>query len=109
MNEVITLTESAKERLKLLNEMHGENPIRLTVKGTGCSGNAYQMDFSNENNEFDEVIEGEGFKLIVDVKAIFAILGTELDWEENGIESKFVFKNPNVVALCGCGESFSLK
>ena len=59
--------------------------------------------------KLDEIIEDKGVRVIVDSKAFMAVVGTEMDFVENQINSEFKFTNPNAEGMCGCGESFNLK
>ena len=66
------------------------------------------MNYVDSPGRFDEVVERNGMKIILDSKALMAILGTEMDYVETDISSEFVFNNPNEKGRCGCGESFHL-
>ena len=111
--DAISITQTAEDRIKTLCEANNQVVIRVRITGKGCSGNAYNMDFINEDEiqPLDEVISRDGFKFIIENSSLMGLLGTELDWVEDEFASKFNFKNPNVAddSFCGCGESFSLK
>ena len=82
--------------------------IRVGVKGGGCSGLMYELDFDNTINDADKVVEDNNIKIVVDKKSYLYLVGTELDYS-GGLNGKgFVFNNPNANRTCGCGESFSL-
>lgn len=102
----ITLTENAKVHLRALNK--GPNPklIRISVRNRGCSGLTYHLEYVDKPDKFDEVIKSEDITVVIDSKALFSIIGSEMDWVDNKLSSKFVFKNPNSKGTCGCGESF---
>jgi iron-sulfur cluster assembly protein len=91
----------------------GINPdthhLRVGVKGGGCSGLSYTMDFDDTINESDDVFEvGGGLKVVVDKKSVLYLFGTELQYS-SGLNGKgFTWSNPNASRTCGCGESFSL-
>jgi iron-sulfur cluster assembly protein len=109
---MITLTESAKEKaLKLFSESNlnpTESFIRVGVKGGGCSGLSYVLDFDSEVKPGDQEFEDKGIKIVCDRKSLLYLLGTELD-HSDGLNGKgFEFKNPNAQRVCGCGESFSV-
>jgi iron-sulfur cluster assembly protein len=109
---MITLTESAKEKaLKLFSESNldpTESFIRVGVKGGGCSGLSYVLDFDSEIKPGDQEFEDKGIKIVCDKKSLLYLLGTELD-HSDGLNGKgFEFKNPNAQRVCGCGESFSV-
>ena len=58
--------------------------------------------------KFDEEVDEEGVKVLIEPKALMSIIGTEMDFLENRLGSEFVFNNPNATGTCGCGESFSV-
>jgi len=107
----ISLTEKAiKEiqRIKKENNVPDDFGLRVGVKGGGCSGLTYSLNFDENTNESDTVIEAENVKLLVDGKSLFYLMGTQLDFSD-GLNGKgFVFNNPNAVKTCGCGESFGV-
>ena len=109
---MITLTESAKEKaLKLFSDSNLDPTtsfIRVGVKGGGCSGLSYVLDFDSEMKPGDQEFEDKGVKIVCDKKSLLYLLGTELD-HSDGLNGKgFEFKNPNAERVCGCGESFSV-
>ncbi len=67
---------------------------------------AYEMEFAQDKEPLDEVVEQKGVKLFVDSKALMFLIGTEMDYVEDKLQSGFVFNNPNEKGRCGCGESF---
>ena len=82
--------------------------IRVGVKGGGCSGLTYIMDFDTELKDEDKVFEDNGIKIVVDKKSFLYLVGTELNYS-GGLNGKgFEFINPNANRTCGCGESFSI-
>jgi iron-sulfur cluster assembly protein len=80
--------------------------IRIGVKSKGCSGMSYSVEYADAQGKFDEVIEAEGVRIFVDPTAIMFVIGSEMDYVEDKLQSGFVFKNPNEKGRCGCGESF---
>jgi len=82
--------------------------VRIGVRNKGCAGLSYHLEYVDRPAKFDEVVEQDGVKVIIDSKALFSIIGSEMDWLEDALSSKFVFKNPNVTDACGCGESFTV-
>ena len=104
----MSLTESAAERVKHLMSTRTDPAIglRIGVRTGGCSGMAYSMDFTMEKEPLDEVVEEKGVTLFVDSKALMFLIGTEMDYVEDKLQSGFVFNNPNEKGRCGCGESF---
>lgn len=108
---MITVTEAAKNRIiELLAEEKKDETyfLRVGVKGGGCSGLSYVLEFDNEEQEFDEIFEDKGIKIVCDRKSILYLFGTELDYS-SGLNGKgFEFNNPNSSRTCGCGQSFSV-
>lgn len=107
---MIEVTESAKNQaLHLMSQDNKDGYfIRVGVKGGGCSGLMYDLDFDNEIKDTDKEFESNGIKVVVDKKSFLYLVGTKLDFS-GGLNGKgFVFVNPNAERTCGCGESFSL-
>lgn len=108
---MITVTDKAKERIVELKKEEGHTDshnIRVSVKGGGCSGLMYDLDFDTTVNATDHVFEDKGIKILVDKKSLLYLIGTTLDFSD-GLNGKgFQFVNPNATRTCGCGESFSV-
>jgi iron-sulfur cluster assembly protein len=102
------LTPAAIERVKALLDKRGKPSagIRIGVKTKGCSGLSYTLEFADAKGAMDEVVEQDGITVLIDPKATLFILGTEMDYVEEKLQSGFVFRNPNEKGRCGCGESF---
>lgn len=109
--QVISLTDAAAERVRELVDAPDKSAVglRIGIKKGGCAGMEYTMDLVEEAKPGDDVIEDKGAKLFVDPSAVLFLLGTEMDFEVTKFRSGFVFKNPNEVSACGCGESVSLQ
>ncbi|MBT5648312.1 MAG: iron-sulfur cluster assembly accessory protein [Rhodospirillaceae bacterium] len=105
---LMSLTDAAAERVKHLMSTRTDpaTGLRIGVRTGGCSGMAYSMDFTVEKEPLDEVVEAKGVTLFVDSKALMFLIGTEMDYVEDKLQSGFVFNNPNEKGRCGCGESF---
>lgn len=103
---LITLSPSALSHLRGLLDQPTPQMIRIGVKNRGCSGLTYNLEYIEQPNKFDEVVEQDGIKVIIDSKALFSIVGSKMDWIDDKLSSRFVFKNPNSKGTCGCGESF---
>ncbi|HVT56745.1 MAG TPA: iron-sulfur cluster assembly accessory protein [Xanthobacteraceae bacterium] len=82
--------------------------VRVGLEKGGCAGMSYQMDLAHEVAKGDEVIETPGGRVLIDPKAVLYLLGSEMDFVVDKLSAKFVFKNPNEVSSCGCGESVQL-
>jgi iron-sulfur cluster assembly protein len=106
---VITLTEAAIKEVKRLINVQGitEGGLRLGVKGGGCSGLSYTINFDEKIGPHDQVYDFEGVKVIVDAKSAIYLQGTQLDYQKDLMTGAFKFVNPNANKTCGCGESFS--
>ena len=105
---MMTITEAAAEKVKALLTGRGKPSagIRIGVRTKGCSGMSYTIEFADEKGPFDEMVEDKGVTVLIDPKATMFIVGTEMDYREDKLESGFVFSNPNEKGRCGCGESF---
>ncbi|HEY1795359.1 MAG TPA: iron-sulfur cluster assembly accessory protein [Stellaceae bacterium] len=108
LKAALTVTDSAAERIHALLARRGKPSagVRVGVRSRGCSGLSYTLEYADEKGKFDEVVEAKGVTVLVDPKAVMFILGTEMDYVEEKLESGFVFRNPNEKGRCGCGESF---
>ena len=105
----VTLTESAAVRVQSFLTNRGKGVgLRLGVKTSGCSGMAYVLEFADEINDDDTIFEDKSIKIIVDIKSLVYLDGTELDFVKEGLNEGFKFNNPNVKNECGCGESFNV-
>ena len=104
----IRLTANAVDRVKrYLADQPGVLGLRFGVKRTGCSGWGYQVDVAREQGAGDRVFEQDGVRVLVDAESLALVDGTEIDFVRSGLNQQFVFRNPNVAAECGCGESFT--
>jgi iron-sulfur cluster assembly protein len=108
---MITISESAKEYIAQLKEKEGhagDSFVRVGVKGGGCSGLSYEMKFDTEEKDGDQVFMDKGVKVVVGMKSLLYLYGTELDYS-GGLNGKgLFFNNPNASRTCGCGESFAV-
>jgi len=105
----ITMTDSAAAHVQRHLDQRGKGMgLRLAVRTTGCSGLAYVLEFADEVAANDEVFEDHDIKVIVDKKSLVYLSGTELDFQKEGLNEGFLFRNPNVKDECGCGESFTI-
>lgn len=108
---MITISSSAKEYVgRLMEEQFpdGNSFVRVGVKGGGCSGLEYDMKFDTLVKDGDEVYEDKGVKIVVDLKSLLYLYGTELDYT-GGLNGKgLFFNNPNATRTCSCGESFAV-
>ena len=106
---MVTITAKAAEQAKRRVEASGEHAqgLRIGVKGGGCSGYYYVYDLAKEiRPDKDEVIDVDGFKVVIDKRSLRFVAGGTLDWESKLMSHGFVWHNPNAVGDCGCGSSF---
>ena len=104
---MITLTEIAASKIKTLLEKKEETGVRAGVRGGGCSGFTYRLEFDNQKDN-DRVIESHDVNIYVDPKSYLYLMGTQIDFVDELNQSGFKFVNPNAKRTCGCGESFSV-
>ncbi|KAF5103059.1 hypothetical protein D0Z00_000037 [Geotrichum galactomycetum] len=102
----IQLTPTAVSHLAQLLNQPEPKLIRIGVKNRGCSGLTYNLEYVDKPGKFDEEVLQDGVKVLIDSKALFSIIGSEMDWVDDKLSSRFVFHNPNSKGQCGCGESF---
>jgi iron-sulfur cluster assembly protein len=109
--KVMTLTEAAAGRVRAIMAAKGPEVVGLKIGVTkgGCAGMEYTMTWADKIDRFDEVIEADGARVIVDPQAVLYLLGAEMDFRTDKLSSGFVFNNPNQKSACGCGESVSLE
>lgn len=105
----VSITDRAANKIKkvVAAENKDDQGLRVKVVGGGCSGLQYKLDFDNPRPG-DRIFDKDGAKVIVDMKSLLYVNGTELDHKESLMESGFVLENPNVKRTCGCGASFTV-
>jgi iron-sulfur cluster assembly protein len=106
--QVIILTEAASFQIKSMmkhNEEEGAY-LRVAVKGGGCSGLSYGMNFDQQKNEDDLLDEQFGLQIIVSQLDAPILKGTKIDYKQSLLGGGFTIDNPNAIASCGCGTSF---
>lgn len=90
------LTPGAVNQLRAMLDQPEPKLIKVGVRNRGCSGLAYHLEYVEKPGMFDEEVEQDGVKVLVDSKALFSIIGSEMDWVEDKLNQRFVFKNPNI-------------
>jgi iron-sulfur cluster assembly protein len=105
------LTERAAGRVRELiaNAARPIAGVRVGVKKGGCAGMEYTLEGVETPSTLDDLVDEHGVKVWVDAKATMYLLGSVMDYETTKLRSGFVFRNPNEVSSCGCGESVELK
>jgi iron-sulfur cluster assembly protein len=108
--KVMTMTDAAAARVKSIMTSKGDGVVglKIAVKKGGCAGMEYAMSWAESIAKFDEVIEQDGARVIIDPQAVLYLLGTEMDYKVETLSATFVFNNPNQKGSCGCGESVNL-
>ena len=108
----LTITDRAADRLKrLLSNNNEAEGVLLGVRTRGCNGLSYTLNYVTAGEpapKGGEVVEEKGVTVHIHPKALFHVVGTEMDYKVDDVASEFVFKNPNATGSCGCGESFSV-
>lgn len=107
----ITITPKAVQMVKMTREtesLDAESGLRIAVRGGGCSGFEYALDFELEPRDTDWVHEFEGLRVFVDPVSARYLTGTEIDYMLGPTGSGFKFNNPKATGSCGCGSSFSV-
>ncbi|MFZ4120411.1 MAG: HesB/IscA family protein [Caulobacterales bacterium] len=106
--KLVTLTQSAAERVRAIMAGSDKPFLRVGVKNGGCAGMEYTMDYAQEPSPYDERVQDQGVEILVDAKAVLFLIGATIDYETSQLASRFTFKNPNQTDACGCGESVTI-
>lgn len=106
----VELTQAAVKRVATLVEQQPSAKwLRIAIRGGGCSGLSYSMDFVDGPDEKDKTFEfAYGVKVCVDRKSYLFLNGTEIDFEEGVLKTGFTYKNPQATGTCSCGTSFTV-
>jgi iron-sulfur cluster assembly accessory protein len=109
MQHTVTLSDAAAKRIAaILGAEKDKSAMRVSVEGGGCSGFSYKFDLVEAANEDDLVLEKGNAKVLIDSLSLVYMGGSEIDFVDNLLGQSFQIKNPNAVASCGCGTSFSI-
>ncbi len=106
----VGLSEAATKQVKELKQKQNLPDtvfLRMGVKGGGCSGMSYMLEFDTEKGPHDKEFEIDGVKVVVDKKSYLYLNGTTLDYVTEGLQGGFTFINPQAKSSCGCGTSFT--
>ena len=107
--ETVTLSEAAAKRIAAIVAADADKQaLRVSVEGGGCSGFSYKFDLDGQPLGDDIVISRDGATVLIDPMSIIYMAGSEIDFVDNLLGQSFQIKNPNAVASCGCGTSFSV-
>jgi iron-sulfur cluster assembly protein len=102
---MVTLTDKAAGKVKELMNGDAQQGLRVAIRGGGCSGFQYALAFDQQHDE-DQVFEYSDIRLLIDRESLPLVDGSEVDYVEGLQGAGFAVNNPNVVAACGCGQSF---
>jgi iron-sulfur cluster assembly protein len=107
---LLTITPKALARAKALLAKHDKagHGFRVGVRGGGCSGLTYMLDFEDQERKGDVVVDFDGVRIFMDIKSQLFLAGSTLDFVESLMDTGFKFTNPNAKRSCSCGESFSV-
>ena len=108
MNSVEISDAAAKRILSVLAKEPDKTALRVSVEGGGCSGFSYKIDLTDSQNDDDKVFEKNGATVLIDELSLVYMGGSVIDFVDDLIGQSFQIKNPNAVASCGCGTSFSI-
>jgi iron-sulfur cluster assembly accessory protein len=105
----VTLSEAAAKRIAQIVSADSSNKaLRVSVEGGGCSGFSYKFDLTDAETDDDVVVARGEAKVLIDSMSLIYMAGSEIDFVDNLLGQSFQIKNPNAVASCGCGTSFSI-
>ncbi|HEY4192816.1 MAG TPA: iron-sulfur cluster insertion protein ErpA [Mesorhizobium sp.] len=105
----IDVTDAAFKRIaRIMAAEPGKSALRVSVEGGGCSGFSYKFDLVSERNEDDIALEKDGATVLIDELSVVYMGGSVIDFVDDLMGQSFQIKNPNAVASCGCGTSFSI-
>jgi iron-sulfur cluster assembly protein len=108
--QVIRVTDRAAERVReIVENSGGAEGIRIGIKKGGCAGMEYTVDLVREPAPGDDKVDIGGAAVFVNPQATLFLLGTEMDFEVTKLRTGFVFRNPNQISACGCGESVEIR
>ncbi|MEI1247861.1 iron-sulfur cluster insertion protein ErpA [Rhizobium aouanii] len=105
----VTLSDAAAKRIAaIVGAEAGKSALRVSVEGGGCSGFSYKFDLADSAGDDDIIVEKNDAKVLIDSLSLAYMAGSEIDFVDNLLGQSFQIKNPNAVASCGCGTSFSI-
>jgi iron-sulfur cluster assembly accessory protein len=108
-DRTITISDAAAKRIaSILGASPEKQALRVSVEGGGCSGFSYKFDLVDAPQEDDLLLEKGDAKVLIDQLSLVYMDGSEIDFVDNLLGQSFQIRNPNAVASCGCGTSFSI-
>lgn len=108
--QTVSISDSAARRIaEILAAEPGKKAMRVSVEGGGCSGFSYKFDLVGDDGAADDiVIDRDRAKVLIDQLSLVYMAGSQIDFVDNLLGQSFQINNPNAVASCGCGTSFSI-
>ena len=108
--EILNFTPKALAHFKHKVSLQGkENKVKLGVKKMGCNGYSYYFEFTNKSNKSDHKLMVEDVQFVIPIDSLEIIKGSQVDFMIEGLNQGIKFINPNASAVCGCGESFTVR
>jgi len=108
-NPNVTLSDAAAKRIReILAGEEGKQALRVSVEGGGCSGFSYKFDLADAPADDDTIVVNGDAKVLIDSLSLAYMDGSQIDFVDNLLGQSFQINNPNAVASCGCGTSFSI-
>ncbi len=107
--QAVSMTDKAAAQIRKLMDKDNKQGLRIGVRKGGCAGMEYTMDYVDDIDPNDEIVEQDGARIMIAPMAQMFLFGTEIDYEVSLLESGFKFNNPNVTEACGCGESIKFE
>lgn len=107
LKSIISVSPSAAIKLLDIKKKYQAKYINFTIKSGGCSGFQYVLEPCHQEPKSEELYEKDNLKIKIHKEETFLLLGTEIDWEDDIMGQRFIFKNPNSNFQCGCGKSFN--
>lgn len=105
----VDMTEAAAKRIAaIVAKEPGKQALRVSVEGGGCSGFSYKFDLTDARNDDDVAIQKNGATVLIDDMSLIYMGGSVIDFVDDLMGQSFQIRNPNAVASCGCGTSFSV-
>ena len=106
----VTVSEAAAKRIAAIvaKNANGADSLRISVEGGGCSGFSYKYDLASGKDKDDVVLERDGARVLIDQVSLVYLEGSVVDFVDDLMGQSFQIRNPNAVASCGCGTSFSV-
>ena len=108
-DHTVTVSEAAARRIAaILSKNDDADSLRISVEGGGCSGFSYKYDLTSGREADDLVLERDGARVVIDPVSLAYMEGSVVDFVDDLMGQSFQIRNPNAVASCGCGTSFSV-